>query len=123
MAEFQEVMHQIARLCAVTPCSENCPLESECMNLAQAAEPIHAERIERIVMKWAKEHPEPVPVYPTYGEWFVEHGDLVDGWQNATNVAWMANTASSIFTKPIPADIAQKLGIEPKWESKKRPSE
>lgn len=115
MADYQEVMRQIARLCAVTPCSEECPLESECMNLAQAAESIHPERIERIVMKWAAEHPEhPEPVYPTYGEWFVEHGDLVDGWQNAINATWIANTAIDIFMKPIPADIAEKLGIEPK---------
>lgn len=69
-------------------------------------------RIEGVVARWAKENPE--PVYPTWGEWFVEHGDLVDGWQNATNAAWMANTALSIFMKSIPADIAEKLGIEPK---------
>ena len=68
--------------------------------------------IEKVVTAWAAEHPE--PVYPSWGEWFVEHGDLVDGWQNATNAAWMANTALSIFMKPIPADIAQKLGLQPK---------
>lgn len=116
MAEFQEVMRQIVRMCTDTPCSEDCPLESECMNLAQAAEPIHAERIERIVMKWAAEHPEhPEPVYSTYSECFVENGDLVDSCQNATNTAWMAtNTARNIFMEPITADIARKLGIEPK---------
>lgn len=97
MAEFQEVMGQIARLCAVTPCSENCPLESECMNLAQAAESIHAKRIEHIVMKWAAIHPE-----PEYPSWY----EYLTGMYPA---AW-----NMIKDKPIPDDIAQKLGIEPK---------
>lgn len=71
----------------------------------------YIRKAEDAIMTWAAEHP---VVYPTWGEWFVEHGDLVDGWQNATNAAWTANRALDVFTKPIPADIAQKLGIEPK---------
>lgn len=106
MAEFQEVMRQIARLCAVTPCSESCPLESECMNLAQVAEPIHAERIEREIMSWAAEHPE--PVYPTFYDWIESvMGDdrklIVD---DHDFVNWMVTTR-------IHADIAQKMGQQP----------
>ena len=55
-------------------------------------------------MSWAAEHPE--PVYPQYLDWFLEQfglernvrfGDLIDA-----------------LKQPIPADIAQKLGLEPK---------
>lgn len=106
MAEFQEVMRQIGRLCAVSPCSEDCPLKSECAHLTQATESIHAERIERIVMKWAKEHPE--PEYPSWYEWlsttpFIEKVRCGNGTYKAYN-----------WKKPIPADIAEKLGLEPK---------
>lgn len=115
MAEFSEVMKQLARMTnACNGKCDECPLDDSVLctgpwcsgNMEGIAE------AERIIMQWAEEHPD--PVYPTWGEWFVEHGDLVDGWQNATNAAWMANTARGVFMNPIPADIAQKLGIEPK---------
>lgn len=118
MAEFQEVMRQWVRLRkAIASSAEErvlsvYPLEKYDNEVI--------ENIEKNVMAWAAEQPE--SVYPTWGEWFVEHGDLVDGWQNATNAAWMANTALDVFMKPIPADIAEKLGIEPKpkaWQSVK----
>ncbi len=114
MAEFSEVMRQWRRMCDKMRehgdwChADQCPLGGIC----QIPSTTDTATVEGIVMSWAAEHPE--PVYQTWGEWFVEHGDLVDGWQNATNSAWMANTALSIFMNPIPADIAQKLGIEPK---------
>lgn len=107
MAEFQEVMRQIGRLCAVSPCSEDCPLKSECVHLSQAADSIHAERIERIVMKWAAEHPEhSEPVYPTWHEWlsttpFIEKVKCGNGTYKVFN-----------WKQPIPDDIAEKLGIE-----------
>ena len=106
MAEFQEVMKEWVR--ARKAINEN---ELSCYPLEMFTDD-HIANIEKEVMKWAAEHPE--PVYPTYGEWFVEHGDLVDGWQCNTNAVWTANTARGIFMKPIPADIAQKLGIEPR---------
>lgn len=122
--EFTEVMKQWRRMCDMHTCSRNkiagllvCPIVCQHSGYPCEEDPIDwteeaTRSFEEIIMAWAAEHPE--PVYPTWGEWFVEHGDLVDGWQNATNSAWMANTALSIFMKPIAADIAQKLGIEPK---------
>lgn len=118
MAEFVQTMKEMKRMCVhFRPTCNGCPLCIE-----KGTDEFCGERpldilsdpalVEAAVMQWAAEHPE--PVYPTWGEWFVEHGDLVDGWQNATNAAWMANTALSIFMKSIHADIAQKLGIEPK---------
>ena len=122
MAEFKEVCKQWRRMCdEIQRCStennECCALRCALGNNPFCGEVINAtdkdlENAETVIMEWAKENPE--PVYPTWGEWFVEHGDLVDGWQNATNAAWMANTALSVFMEPIPADIAEKLGIQPK---------
>ena len=44
-------------------------------------------------MEWAEAHPE--PEYPTWVEWFNSMGGVDCG-------------------EPIPADIAEKLGIKPK---------
>ena len=58
------------------------------------------------VMQWAAEHPE--PVYPTLKEWLKSAGFVttfsVDCGE-AIHVEW---------DKPIPADIAEKLGLQPK---------
>jgi hypothetical protein len=56
-------------------------------------------------MKWATEHPE--PVYPTWGEYLekvIPHGSR----ETALTFAIFA------MNHPISADIAEKLGIEPK---------
>ena len=115
MAEFSEVMKQLARMAnACKGECEKCPLDNSVLctgpwcfggteGIAEA---------ERIVMQWAEAHPE--PVYPTWGEFFVKHGGLAERWENATNPAWEANMAIGMFRAPIPADIAEKLGIEPK---------
>ena len=50
---------------------------------------------EKRVMSWAAEHP---VVYPTWENWLTTLG--VQSFNE--------------LSKPIPADIAQKLGIEPK---------
>ena len=63
------------------------------------------DRVEKVVMSWAAEHPE--PVYPTWGEYLekvIPHGSR----ETALTFAVYA------MQQQIPADIAQKLGIEPK---------
>jgi len=63
-------------------------------------------KVEEAVMAWAAEHPE--PVYPTWGEWLIAIGILYrDDPRHAYSISIKANTQ-------IPADIAEKLGIEPK---------
>ena len=60
---------------------------------------------ERIIMDWAAGHPE--PVYQTWGEWLervIPHG-------NGDTALTFAVYA---MRQPIPADIAEKLGLEPK---------
>ena len=58
------------------------------------------ESIAREVEKWAAENPE--PVYPSYIEVF--------GWAHKKTWAEIKD----ILANPIPADIAEKLGLQPK---------
>ena len=65
--------------------------------------------IEKEVMAWAAEHP--APVYPTWGEWLMSIG-VINGVHPHGAIDALGN-----LKQPIPADIAQKLGIEPKEET------
>jgi len=101
VAEFQNVMKQFDRMCKANAGCVNCPLDDrdgEIYRCSIGAFVNNSERIEREIMSWAAENPE--PVYPTWGEW-------LQRMYNSMNYA-------GIFITPIPADIAQKLGIEPK---------
>ena len=96
MAEFCEVMKQFKRSCPDGQCSSatDCAMYPAC-NIGQCRK-IAFERpaeFERRVMEWAEAHPE--PEYPTWVEWFNSMGGVDCG-------------------EPIPADIAEKLGIKPK---------
>ena len=109
MAEFQEVHRQFDRMCwyyrRKRECPMGCPMNG--VNISQCRK-IAFERpkeTEEIVMQWAAEHPE--PVYPTWEQAIAEMY-LRSGRTKYHNIAeWERN-------EPIPADIAQKLGIEPK---------
>ena len=120
MAEFVQTMKDWKRMCNAmgqedeyTACDKcdlrefGCPAiyEKEC----DSADWNH---VENVVAKWAAEHPE--PVYPTWKEWLEEqrvvvHFDSVS--EKGTKVKWELTNKSNCR---IPADIAQKLGIEPK---------
>jgi len=71
--------------------------------------------IEQIVMTWAAANPE--PVYPTWAEWLIEMGVLERRRYkaNTDDFGWRDVQATTpIAYKPIPADIAEKLGVKPK---------
>ena len=101
MAEYSEVINQFKRMCAHGNCrtATGCPMDG--CNISQCRK-FGFERpreFEQRVMQWAAEHPE--PVYPSWYEY------LTDMYPSTWNM---------IKDKPIPADIAEKLGIEPKEE-------
>ena len=120
MAEFVEVMQQARRLCAAHGgmCNyRNCPLDNrkECrLNIDLDGEDYN--ELERIIMDWAAEHPD--PVYPSWDE----------AWKNLFPGAKKAPCPRTFFgcecmvdigctecgSRPIPAEIAEKLGIKPK---------
>ncbi len=135
---FVEVMKQYRRMCAVrySGCL-SCELASanngknvSCRDLIMK----HPEDAERIIMKWADEHPE--PQYPTWMQWqnkmFPDH-DLVDGHifpcvfiskDRAGCKAYVRvgvideSACERCILQRIPSDIAEKLGIKPgkEWE-------
>lgn len=95
--EFQEVIYQQARMCCYyEDCSDGCPLNGSkyCMVLNAEVNKKEIAKVEKSILEWAKEHPE--PIYPTWYEWLCSIG----AWNKAGD--------------PIPANIAVKLGIRPK---------
>ena len=103
MAEFQEVMKQWRRMCEKNriDCMRFCPIcaNPTCGELAEATDE-DIRKAEDKVMAWAAEHPE--PIYPTWYEYLSDYYRAAFG------------DMSVISKQPIPADIAQKLGLEPK---------
>lgn len=130
MAEFTEIMRQARRLCAANGgmCgASNCPLDNgEACRLLPDHDGEDYNELERIIMDWAAEHPE--PVYPTWKDgWkqlFPEADikrvfcpeifgdkytcDWCQGWSYDDNYS-----CDECLERPMPADIAEKLGIKP----------
>lgn len=128
MAEFSVVMKQAKRMCKMYELTcEGCALNSEengCLfqndtntedkNLNFLAD------AEKIVMNWAEKHPE--PVYPNWNEAWKQ------AFPNGAGVPCPADldlrykpdggcgacsSCDVCKDRPIPADIAEKLGIKP----------
>jgi len=103
VAEFQEVMRQNKRMCQSVKCCK-CDIYRLCgedLSKCQRFINNNPEKAEEVIMSWAAEHPE--PVYPTWYRWLIMMGAV--------------GSVEDLFSdlqRPIPADIAQKLGIEPK---------
>ena len=116
MAEYSAVIKEAKRMCWHYTQGGNhdkCPMYPAC-NVSQCRK-IAFERpadFEERVMAWAAEHPE--PVYPTWGDWFAERGDLIKLWRNIKVCSAHGAGVIGFLYTTIPADIAQKLGIEPK---------
>ena len=96
MSEFHDVMTKWRRMCEAHRCSK-CPLNYAvcCVSDPYLRTDVDIETLEELITNW-EEHPE--PVYPTWFEWLCSIGV----WNKASD--------------PIPANIAQKLGIKPKEE-------
>ena len=106
MAEFNEVIHHFKRMCKYyqhnNKCWQECPMDG--INISQCREIMFNEPklIEKtIILPWVKDHPE--LVYPTWVEYFRKIGIIPNGQK----------LFHDFLMKPIPDEIAQKLGIEP----------
>ena len=122
MAQFVEVMKQARRLCEEQQnmdCCVRCPMQGKegCMVVADA-ENIDYVEAERKIMDWAAEHPE--PVYPSWKEaWnelfpqakYIPCPVLYFGVGGCDHDYKFCVNCKS---RPIPAEIAEKLGIRPK---------
>ena len=123
MAEFTETMRQAKRLCAAHygMCStNNCPLDNgEACRLDIDLDGEDYNELERIIMDWAAEHPE--LVYPSWEEgWrqlfpdskFAPCPDCF-GLKYRVDECVSGLTCTACKSRPMPAEVAEKLGIKP----------
>lgn len=108
MAEFQEIAKHWKRMCEKywrpTTC-HGCPIaENERAYEACSDRDIDVAKMEELVTAWAADHPE--PVYETWLE-FIKRFETGGRKSDDDFIYWMAITS-------IPAEIAEKLGLEPK---------
>lgn len=121
MAEFAEVMRQAQKICDTYKC-DDCPM----VDHVDMCGLIHSKyrkagfllEFEQIVMQWAKEHPE--PQYPTWEEWHKENFPNASAnftpctFASTSELGCAKTNCRACRSRPIPADIAKKLGIRPK---------
>ena len=124
MAEFREVMEQLKRMCSSygTRCTgcvignvDECCLYIKAPNSWGDAD---IKDVEAKVMKWAAEHPE--PKYPSWHEAWRQlfpdgQGSPCPSYYNMKHEPeWCgSDDCKRCKNRPIPADIAEKLGIKP----------
>lgn len=114
MAEYAWVMKQWQRMCGsmqggIAKC-DNCPLLKVICQY-KPDEMADFDEAEKIIADWAAKNPE--PVYPTWVDWLVKQGVLVGDNTNPNIRYWYAMNMEKI-EQPIPTEIAEKLGLEPK---------
>ena len=119
MADFVHKMKDWRRMCKYYSdesmkdgqhsCADMCPLGSNtaCGDIETTMDR-DIEDMAKKIAKWAAEHPE--PVYPSWYAWLANMG--------VVPIELPPDQAVIVIDigllKKIPADIAQKLGIEPK---------
>ena len=126
MAEFQEVVRQIKRMCTKQNHCYECPMRvityanggNKPLSCIAAVCDDEVERLEKIVMDWAAKHPE--PRRPSWVEW--QKTNFPDSGNFICPAVYMPKNycegnCDVCRKKPIPADIAEKLGIKPMGES------
>lgn len=122
MAEFVEVMKQKARMCESYHCCSDCGLHHERNGTDMDCRDFithKAKEAEKIIAEWAAEHSE-----PKYPSWDVAWNQLFPDAQHPdapclkymlpNNHPQMCGVHCHECSKrPIPADIAERLGIKP----------
>ena len=123
MAEFQEVMKQAERMCKAHDECECCPIKEEMDDLGEKCPfcgALGVAAVEQKIMRWAASHPE--PRYPTWQQWWKDNfpdaseafppcrGYFMDLGDRRKECRISCEKCKN---QPIPADIAEKLGIKP----------
>ena len=120
MSEFTEIMRQARRMCETfcDACSK-CPIGNakalEC-GITVTSE-MDCKEVERRVMQWAAEHPE--PVYPSWEEgWKQLFPNGIDTPCPSVYDAKYGHDCLKLSClnckrRSIPAEVAEKLGIKP----------
>ena len=130
MADFVQTMKDWRRMCKQYAEEEHecegCPLEDITPHACGAifedefADVADWTELEQRVMAWAKEHHE--PVYPTWEEWLQSVGVMessegllrrIKGQLLIDGIPAYAVPTAKVL-QPMDADIAQKLGLQPK---------
>lgn len=96
------------------------------MKLSDGTTAETAEALEKTIMKWAAEHPE--PIYPTWKEWQKANFPDAEGNMCPTAFGAMSQIECNDFEFSceecmncrIPADIAAKLGVKAIERSKNK---
>ena len=105
MSDFVQTMKDWRRMCQFmdkeygNSSCDKCPLGG-CSAVYEMCGKENFSNMEHGITAWAAEHPE--PVYPTWYEYLSDYYRAAFG------------DMSVISKQPIPADIAQKLGLQPK---------
>lgn len=127
MAQFVEVMKQARRICLEHPGDcDGCPLHDDeglaCRFYLNETY-FYDDDTERIVLKWAEYHPD--PVYPSWKEAWqklfpeadVKRAFCPEVFGDKYKCDWCYDNddnCDECLERPIPAEIAEKLGIKPK---------
>ena len=121
MADFVQTMKDWRRMCMAMEklhpydACNGCRLKGYgCPAIYEDNSHVDFRDVEKQVSAWAAEHPE--PVYPTLAECLAEigvFGPFKDIKTDFTEIEILYRMRDMMF-KPISADIAQKLGIQPK---------
>ncbi len=121
MAEFQDIMKQAKRMCVTVNDCDQCELMTDagCRFAIFADDAKYSHEIEQIVMDWAAKHPE--PRCPSWNEWqganfqMAERAICAAHFMDAGAAGCYAsgNSCDKCRERPIPADIAERLGIKP----------
>lgn len=122
MSEFTEIMRQAKRMCTAhgSMCTtNNCPLDNgEACRLNVDLDGEDYNEVERIIMDWAAEHPE--PVYPSWDEGWKQLFPDTKCTPCPNNYGIMYRVPDCAYlactdckSNPMPAEVAEKLGIKP----------
>lgn len=116
MADFVQTMNDWRRMCQFmdkeygNSSCDNCQLGG-CSAVYEMCGKENFANMERDISTWAAEHPE--PEYQTWFEWLEDVGIVSKAKSEYSQIYDTVLPTLKMF-EPIPADIAEKLGIEPK---------